>query len=116
MKLCNSNEALKSGDFYDLQYANPYSDKYDNNHIYSFLRGSKKELLLIVTNFCGSDKECEVTIPEEAYAYFEMASSGKSVTATELITDEKIEITLNPAEKIAVTVPANSGVIIKINK
>ena len=116
MKLCNSNEALKSGDFYDLQYANPYSDKYDNNHIYSFLRGSKKELLLIVTNFCGSDKECEVTIPEEAYAYFEMASSGKSVTATELITDEKIEITLSPAEKIAVNVPANSGVIIKINK
>ena len=116
MKLCNSSEALKSGDFYDLQYANPYSNKYENNHIYSFLRGSKKELLLIVTNFCGSDKECEVTIPEEAYAYFEMASTGKSVTATELITGEKLEVTLNPAEKVSVTVPANSGVIIKINK
>ncbi len=116
LNLCNSSEALKSGDFYDLQYANPHCDTYDTNHIYSFLRGSEKELLLIVTNFCGEDKECEVTIPEEAYAYFGLSSSNKKTTATSLLTGEKQQITLNAAEKIAVTVPANSGTIIKINK
>ena len=116
LKLSNSSEALREGDFYDLQYANPWSEKYDCNHIYSFLRGSKKELLLIVANFSGNDSDCEVTIPEEAYAYFELSSNNETVTATELLTGEKIEIILNSAEKIKISVPANNGVIIKIKK
>lgn len=116
LKLCNSSEALQEGEFYDLQYANPYSDTYNNNHVYSFLRGSEKELLLVVTNFSNNEQHCQVTIPEEAYAYFGMSSSCKEVTATELLTGEKIKITLNSATKTAITVPANNGVIIRINK
>ena len=116
MTLCNTCEALQSGEFYDLQYANPYSDTYNSNQIYSFLRGSEKELLLVVTNFNGNEQKCEVTIPEEAYAYFGVAASDKEATATELLTGEKMKIRLNSAEKIAVTLPANSGVLIKINK
>ena len=116
LKLCNSSEALQEGEFYDLQYANPWSETYNSNHIYSFLRGSKKELLLVVTNFSDTARHCEVTIPEEAYAYFELSSSNKKVKATELLTGEEMSITLNSAEKVAVTVPANNGVIIKINK
>ena len=116
LTLCNSSEALKEGDFYDLQYANPYSDTYDSNHIYTFLRGSKKELVLVVTNFSDTERDCEITIPEEAYAYFGISSSNKKTTATELLSGEKMEILLNSAEKISVKVAANNGVIIKINK
>lgn len=116
LKLCNSSEALQNGEFYDLQYANPWSDTYDNNHIYSFLRGSENELLLVVTNFSDTTRTCNITIPEEAYAYFGLSSSSKSVKATELLTGAKMNFILNSAEKIAVNVPANSGVIIKINK
>lgn len=116
LKLCNSSEALKDGEFYDLQYANPWSDTYDSNHIYSFLRGSENELLLVVTNFSDTARNCEVTIPEEAYAFFGLSSSGKKIKATELLTGEKMGIILSSAEKIAVTIPANSGVIIKIEK
>ncbi len=116
LKLCNSSEALQQGEFYDLQYANPWSDTYDSNHIYSFLRGSENELLLIVTNFSDTARDCRVTIPEEAYAYFGLSSSSNTVKATELLTGEKMSIVLNSAEKISVNVPANSGVIIKMNK
>ena len=116
LNLCNSSEALKEGEFYDLQYANPYSDTYDSNHIYTFLRGSKKELVLVVTNFSDTERNCEITIPEEAYAYFGIPSSNKTTTATELLGGEKMEILLNSAQKISVKVAANNGLIIKINK
>ena len=99
-----------------MQYANPYSDTYDSNHIYTFLRGSKKELVLVVTNFSDTERDCEITIPEEAYAYFGISSSNKKTTATELLSGEKMEILLNSAEKISVKVAANNGVIIQINK
>ncbi len=115
MKLCNSSDALQNGEFYDLQYANPWSETYNSNHTYSFMRGSDKELLLIVTNFNGNEQKCEVAIPDEAYAYFGIASNNKETKATDLLTGEKIRMRLNPAEKVTITLPANSGVILKIN-
>lgn len=114
LNLANSSEALKEGEFYDLQYANRDYEAYDYTHQYSFLRGSKNELLLIVTNFSNTARECKVTIPEEAYAYFGLSSSNKKSEAIELLSGEKMEILLNPAEKISVKIEANSGVIIKI--
>ena len=114
LTLANSSEALREGDFYDLQYANRGCEAYGSNHTYSFLRGSKNELLLVVTNFSNTARECEVTIPEEAYAYFGLASSNKKTTATELLGGGKMEIMLNSAEKISVKIEANNGVIIKL--
>jgi glycosidase len=115
LSLCNSDEALCSGQFYGLQYANPQSEQYDSHHIFSYLRGTDNELALIVTNFSDSAKECGITIPEEAFAYFGTTYNNKSCNAVELLTGEKMELPLNPHDKIVVTVPANSGVIIKFN-
>ena len=114
LNLCNSEEALVKGQYYGLQYANPHSDKYDSNHIFSYLRGTEKELLLVVTNFSGNDKECEVTIPEEAFAFFGTAYDNNLQTVKELISGNKVEIFANPHDKVAVTVPANNGLILKI--
>ena len=113
LNLCNSSKALQSGLFYGLQYANPHCDKYDSNHIYSYLRGNRNELLLIVTNFSDCDKECEVTVPEEAFAFFGATYSNSLQKAKELISDKETEVYLNPIDKVAVTVPANSGIILE---
>ena len=113
LNLCNSSKALQSGLFYGLQYANPHCDKYDSNHIYSYLRGNGNELLLIVTNFSDCDKECEVTVPEEAFAFFGATYSNSLQKAKELISDKETEVYLNPIDKVAVTVPANSGIILE---
>ena len=88
LTLCNSEEALQSGRFYDLQYANPYSEYYDNNRTYSYLRGTESELLLIVTNFSDNNCKCKVTIPQEAFAYFGAFGSTESTKATELLRGE----------------------------
>ena len=113
LTLCNKEEALKSGIFYGLQYANPHSEKYDTQSTFSYLRGTEKELLLIVTNFSDSCRECSVTIPEEAFAYFGASYDNYQQQAIELLSGEAMALPLNPFDKITTTVPANSGVIIK---
>lgn len=114
LNLCNSEKALSEGQYYGLQYANPHCDKYDSNHIFSYLRGTENELLLVVANFSGCDKDCEVTIPEEAFAFFGAAYDNETHKVKELISGKSIEIFANPHDKVAITVPANNGVIIRI--
>ena len=115
LNLCNSNDALREGMFYGLQYANPHSDKYDSNHIFSYLRGTDKELLLIVTNFSDCDKDCDITIPEEAFAFYGISYNDKVIKAKELLYGNGTEQHLNAYDAVSITVPANSGVIIKFN-
>ena len=115
LNLCNSDEALCRGQFYGLQYANPQSEQYDSHHLFSYLRGTENELLLIVTNFCDNKTECGVTIPEEAFAYYGITHNNTTHNAVELLTGKELQLPLNPHDKIEVTVPANSGVIIKFN-
>lgn len=115
LNLCNSDEALREGFFYGLQYANPYGEMYDSNHIFSYLRGTDKELLLIATNFSDSDKECEISIPEEALAFYGIAGKERKQKATELLTGEAFELMLTSNEKLHINIPANNGVILKFN-
>ena len=115
LNLCNSSEALREGLFYGLQYANPCSEKYDCNHIFSYLRGTDKELLLIVTNFSDSDKECDVTIPEEAFAFFGVTCTDKPRKAKDMLSGNTTEQPLNAYDAVRITVPANSGTILKFN-
>jgi glycosidase len=115
LNLCNSDEALRRGQFYGIQYANPHNEQYDSHHLFSYLRGTENELLLIVTNFCDNAKECAVTIPEEAFAYYGITHNNITHNAVELLTGEDLQLPLNPHDKIELTVPANSGVIIKFN-
>ena len=77
------------------------------------MRGKDNELLLIVTNFSDNDKMCAVTVPEEAFAYFGATYSNDTQTTKELLSGETLEVTFNPFEKTEITVPANSGVILK---
>ena len=96
-----------------MQYANQYSDRYDSNHIFSYLRGKEKELLLVVANFSDSDKECDITVPEEAFAFFGATYSNKPQKAIELVSNTETEVYMNPIDKVVVTVPANSGIILE---
>lgn len=114
LNLCNSEEALSSGRFYDLQYANPHSEAYDSNRTYSYLRGTDDELLLVVVNFAEENRTCSVNIPKEAYAYFGVTESDDKKEATELLTGEKIEMTLSSDAPLTIDVPATGGLILKI--
>lgn len=115
LNLCNSQPALQSGRFYDLQYANPHSAHYDSNRTYCYLRGTDKELLLIVVNFSDNDCKCKVTIPQEAFAYYGAYGSCEPVKATELLSGKETDIIFQAEKPIELEIAANNGVIVKFN-
>ncbi|MBQ2786448.1 MAG: alpha-amylase family protein [Bacteroidaceae bacterium] len=115
LTLCNSEESLREGRFYDLQYANQQSDTYDSHRIYSYLRGTDEELLLIATNFADNSRLCSINIPCEALAYFGIPDNSNPITAKELLTGEEMTLTMNNNElSVTVNIPACNGVILKI--
>lgn len=113
LNLCNSEEALREGRFYDLQYANPHSNSYDSDRIYSYLRGNDKELLLIAVNFSDCNHETKVCIPKEAFAYFSIFENEDKIEVTELLTGNEDLIKFTPDNPIKTNIPANGGVILK---
>lgn len=69
-QLVNTSDAIRTGAFYDLQYVNNngQSAGYDQHRLYSYLRHSAKQKLLIVCNF-DREKTAKTTvrIPLEAW-------------------------------------------------
>ena len=62
LKLCHSKEAIKSGAFYDLMWANPHITRQ-----YFYLRYTENEKMLFCLNFDGQSVEVNVNIPADAF-------------------------------------------------
>ncbi|MDD5345567.1 MAG: alpha-amylase family glycosyl hydrolase [Proteiniphilum sp.] len=75
--LCNEEEALSSGLFYDLMPANYENQDFDSTRLFAYLRGGGKDLLLVIVNFDPSPRECTLHIPEHAFDYFGIVDSGE---------------------------------------
>lgn len=50
-QLCLTSEAVKTGDFFDLQYVNDNGQSVGYDRVYSYLRYTPDEILLFVTSF-----------------------------------------------------------------
>ena len=59
-------DAVVNGEFYDLMWCNPHSDEFDHSKHYAYLRHSKNQNLLIVTNFDDRPRKIRLRIPEHA--------------------------------------------------
>ena len=69
LHLASSSPAVANGGFYDLQYINRHhqSEGYDERYIYSFIRHSMEQKLLIVVNFSQTTSySLFVKIPDDA--------------------------------------------------
>ena len=115
LNLCNSEKAISEGTFYDLQYANPHSSQYNAGSVYTYLRGTEKELLLIAVNFSKESRLQEIRIPAEAFTFHKIDTDNKICKATELLTGKSIKCKLTPDVNIPVNIPAMNGVILKFN-
>lgn len=112
--LCNKENALNTGLFYDLMPANYDNVEFDSTKQFAFLRGDKSELILIVVNFDNKDEEVVINIPEHAFVFFEI-SDNESFKAFPLLSDSKSEISFSRNNLLRVKVPANSGELYKIS-
>jgi len=62
LQLCHSKEAIKSGAFYDLMWANPHITRQ-----YFYLRHNADEKLLFCLNFDSQAVETNVIVPPDAF-------------------------------------------------
>ena len=108
LNLANSEEALREGAFYDLMYVNPQLAERQ----FAFLRKSGNQLMLVVVNFDESEAECQVSIPEHVFGWWQLAEG--LFPATDLLSGTKSIVELRPNQAVTVKVPALGGCLVKI--
>lgn len=111
LTLANREKAISDGLFYDLMYANPWSERFNPDRQYAFLRKAGKELILVVANFDDCRRDTEVRIPAHAFDF--MGITEKTADATDLLTGEKFKMTLAKDAAVAVGVEAYGARVIK---
>jgi glycosidase len=90
LTICRNHEAIKFGKYYDLQFCNRFyqSEGYDEQFIYSFIRYTDDESLLIVVNFNAKQAyNLNIKIPEDALTKMKLRING-SFSFTNLLRDE----------------------------
>ena len=92
--LVNGSDAIQNGFFYDLQHANDngQSAGYDAHRVYSYLRYTDRQKLLIVCNFSADvTYETTVRIPRHAFDAMRLDSARTYQFTDIFLTDTRTE-------------------------
>lgn len=98
LRLCNSQQALREGEFFDLMYVNLDNPDFDPHRQFAYLRHTPGEVLLIVATFGMERRMCSVKIPPLAYAMCALEES--ELHTTDLIHGQPIRTTLTPGGSV----------------
>ncbi len=113
LNLCNKNEALREGKFFDLMYVNLDNPKFDPHSCFCFMRYTVKEKLLIVVNFSDEEKNLEINIPEHA---FEMADLLEgTIKENDLLWNKNYILKISRSKPLSVSVKGRDALIISIS-
>lgn len=102
-----NNEALSSGQFYELMLSNENQPGFDQG-MYFYTRYTDKQRVLIVANFNRYDKNLVVKFAEDLLT---MVNVSGSVTFTDLL-NENIYYTSNINNGLDLMVPASSALLL----
>lgn len=111
--LCNSEAALREGDFYDLMYANPRTNHFNPGKHYAFLRRKDNEVILAVVNFDDFDAEIEVIIPQHVFEFYGIPETD-AIVAEGLLAGCPFHISFNASQPTKLLVPAHNGRMLKM--
>ena len=114
LRICNQENAIRSGKFFDLMYVNPQSPDFNPHRQYAFLRSDGHDTILVVTNFTDQPLYTAVNIPRHAFDYMEM-NEKEGVMARDLLSGQAFRINIRPDSAVRITVPAQSGIVLKWN-
>ena len=113
LKFVNGSDAVKRGDFYDLQYVQ--GDSYDKKKIYSYARFTDKQKLLFVCNFNHNhEQNITLNIPKEAYQAMGLPISGKLYLKGKF--NQKTILNIEADKAISLKISPNSVVIYEISE
>ena len=95
LNVVGTTEAIRKGRFYELQDANNLGKEYNQRHLYTYLRYTDKQQVLVVVNF-SANKTYRPVINISAEAMTAMGlSTKKFYTYTDLLNPEEPLNTLN---------------------
>ena len=106
MTIASTEKAVTDGMSFDLMYVNGHLQRQ-----YAFLRKAGSEVLLVVTNFDELPATVDVTIPAHAFDYLQLKE--KNAQATDLVTGEKLKLSLRRDGAIALQVSPSSALVLK---
>lgn len=113
LNLCNNEQAIAKGDFFDLMYANLGGWQMNEHKQYAFMRKYENELLLIVCNFGETATRVSVNIPEHAFNYLNIPQRGE-FKARDLLSGKQEILNFSPNKAATVDLPAYNGKILKM--
>lgn len=113
LTICNTEDALREGEFYDLAYVNPRREHFNPARHYAFLRRLENTVILVVANFADEDEEMEINIPSHVFEYYDVEEED-SITAQGLLTGSPYHISFNTTQPTRLLVPAQQGRLLKM--
>ncbi|RYF56030.1 MAG: alpha-amylase, partial [Cytophagaceae bacterium] len=83
------SEAIREGAFYDLQWANQTTVGYNQHRIFSYLRYTDNQKLLIVCNFDQTNSlSATLNVPDHALQLMQIPVDAPLLLADQLLTDQ----------------------------
>ena len=113
LRIANSERAISEGQFFDLMYVNPLSERFNPRQQFAFLRKFEDEVLLVIANFPAQPVNVEVTIPAHAFQVLDMPE--KEILAVDLLTGDTLSTALKKDAAFYAEVPAHGGRIYKFS-
>lgn len=110
LRLCNSEKAIASGEFYDLMYAN--RDTMNCDKVYAYYRHLGQERLLIIANFGDHEEHIELCMPQHALDVMHMLPG--TYHARELLTSHDLTLNISADASLCLTIAPRSAMIIKL--
>ena len=113
--LVNNSHAIQNGYFYDLQFANDngQSPDYDANRIYSYLRYTDRQQLLIVCNFSNQQTyNTVIRIPKHAFDM--MGLNGNQIMRFTDIFLTSTELQVAGKAGVPLSLPPRSAYVLEI--
>ncbi len=112
LTLCNQDEVLREGEFYDLMYANLRNPEFNTGKQYAFLRHVGNEVILVVANFDEQDAQLGVNIPQHFFEHYSLPEHD-DVKVKGLMSNSFFHFSFNSHTPTRVLVPALNGRILR---
>lgn len=112
LNLCYTEPAINSGSFFDLMYVNYNSPGLDPTKVYTYLRHSPDETLLIAVNFADGACKPDINIPAHAFDCLDIKPG--SYEATDLLTGDKSLIDFTPETPVSYEIRGYDAIILRL--
>lgn len=112
LTLCNKEQAIVQGAFFDLMYVNFGKSDFNVHKHFAFFRKHENEILLIIANFDNQSSKISINIPSHAFDFLQIPQN-EEYKVKDLLTGAEETVSLLPYRPTETVIQAMSGKILK---